>query len=320
MSEQVNDQEPVPNAAVVAYLDSLAPEPSVWERDFAEWRQGFLQESLAGSGQREPVAAIEDFRIGNVPVRMYRPAGGEVNALVWLHGGAWIIGDLDCYDAAVRAIANRANCAVLAADYRLAPEHPYPAGLDDCWAVTHWASTQFKCVSVGGDSSGGNLAAATALRARDEGVSLALQLLVYPVLDYRVESVAYSEFTQRYAKFAGVTGYGAEFQKGLRYIWEVYIPDRARRLEQAASPLRARSLVNVAPAFIITAEHDILRGEANDFAQRLHAEGVPVEVVNYEGQIHRFFHLLGAFEDDATDAVERSARALKEAFGRMAAS
>jgi len=260
------------------------------------------------------VASVEEVNAGGVSARLYRPVGGELNVFIWLHGGAWMMGDVECYDAVARALANRAGCAVLSVDYRLAPEHRYPVPVDDCWVATEWAASQFDLVAVGGDSAGGNLGAAVALRARDRGLALALQLLVYPVLDYAaVDSPFYNDFRERYEEFAGATGIGAQHQEMIRYIWTIYVPDMSQRGQQDASPLQAASVAGVAPAVIITAEHDILRGEAGDYARRLQDEGVAVELHEYPGQVHGFFHLLGVM-DDARDAVNKASEAIRRAF------
>jgi len=248
-------------------------------------------------------------------VRQYRPAGGERTALVWIHGGAWMMGDLECDDALARELARRAGCAVLSVDYRLAPEHRFPAAIDDAWTATEWAWERFDRLAVGGDSAGGNLAAAVALRARDRGIALALQLLVYPVLDCAVDTPFFLDFRSRYAAFAGLPDFGARCLEGIRYIWEVYVPDPARRLRPDASPMRTASLRGAAPAMVITAEHDILRRQAEDYARRLEGDGVPAQLRNYEGQLHGFVHLLGVM-DDARDAVDASAAALRRSLLR----
>ena len=222
----------------------------------------------AGRESRSPRSSSS--LVDGVPARLYRPVGGERDVLVWFHGSAWMIGDLDFCDPVVRRLTNRARCAVLSVDYRLAPEHPFPAAIDDAWAATVWASERFRSVAVGGDSAGGNLAAAVALRARDHGIELALQVLVYPVLDNAaVESQSYADYRQRYRGFIGDPGFGDRHADGVRYIWEVYVPDPAQRLHPDASPMQAASLRGVAPALILTAEHDILRGEAEAYARRL---------------------------------------------------
>lgn len=213
-------------------------------------------------------------------------------------------------------LANRAGCAVLSVDYRLAPEHHFPAAIEDAWAATLWASGRFDQIAVGGDSAGGNLAAAVSLRARDNGVESALQLLVYPVLDYAaVQGSFFDDFRQRYAEFGGDAGFGTRHGDSVRHMWEVYIPDPSQRLEQNASPMHAASARDLAPAVIITAEHDILRGEADAYARRLEAEDVPVELRRYEGQIHGFFSQLETM-DDARDAIDTLAAALRRAFSR----
>ena len=299
---------------VRAYVESLASRRPVWDRGIGKLRREVREYSLARSGTPESVASVEELSTRGVPARLYRSVVGERSVLVWLHGGSWMFGDLDCYDAIARALSNRARCAVLAVDYRLAPEHPYPAGLEDCWVATEWALDRFDRVAVGGDSAGGNLSAAVALRGRDRRRELALQLLVYPPLDYAaVNSPSYDEFRHRYSLFAGMQGFGARCQDGFRHIWEVYVPEPGRRFEPEASPLQAGSLAGVAPAVIITAEHDILRGENEEYARRLAAAGVAAEVWEYEGQVHGFFQVPGVM-DDARDAIERSAASLRTAF------
>ena len=138
-----------------------------------------------------------------MPARLYRPSGDEQDVLIWIHGGGWIHGDLDCYEGVARALANRADCAVLAIDYRLAPEHPFPGWIRRCMDGGEWANANFAKVAVAGDSSGGNLAAAVALRARDRGIELALQLLVYPVLDNTAATAYKRLFRERYSTFRG---------------------------------------------------------------------------------------------------------------------
>lgn len=306
---------PVPGKHALSYIVAQARKQPFWERDIADVRREYRQEALDACGDPEPVASIEEIDAGGVPARLYRPRGGESAVLVWLHGGAWIVGDLDTEDSLSRALANRAECAVLSAGYRLAPEHRYPAALDDSWAATAWAAERFDAVAVGGDSAGGNLSAAVALRARDRGLKLALQLLVYPVLDYRVDSGSYQQYRDRYEHFAGLNGYGARSQQGIRRVWDGYIPDPAQRGQPDASPLRAASFSGMAPALIITAEHDILRREADEYARRLKTAGTSAEVLNYEGQVHGFYRLLATMED-ARDAVSQSAAALQRTFSR----
>jgi acetyl esterase len=302
------------NEQALTYLESQPVRPPIWERTVQRWRSDTRDECLAGAGVTEAVESVEEISLGEATVRLYRPKGAESDVLIWIHGGGWVVVDLDCCDALARTIANRAGCAVLSVGYRRAPESPYPAAVEDCWAATLWASERFRRLAVGGDSAGGNLAAGVARRARDERISMALQLLVYPVLDWRVDSAAYDRFVRRYdATFLEIDNFGTTVRTGIRYLWDTYLPDTSLRVEIDASPLRALSFAGLAPALILTAEHDIFRSEDEEYARRLIAEGVPVELHDYQGQLHGFFHLLGEMSD-ARDAVERLADALRIAF------
>ena len=219
-------------------------------------------------GDRPQMASVVDVDAFGVPARLYHPTGEARGLLLWMHGGAWMFGDLDCCDAVVRTMAIGAGCSVMSVDYRLVPEHRFPAAVEDCWAALQWARQETDLLAVGGDSSGGNLAAATAILARDAAIELRLQLLVYPVLDFRAGSKPYGDFSERYSDFVGIEGYGRSRVEVIRYIWEQHVPDPSERTDERASPLRARSLKNAAPAFIVTAEHDILRGEAEGFRRQ----------------------------------------------------
>lgn len=304
---------PVPNAQARAYLASKPREAPIREQDVPMRRRQTRAECARFGGRPEAVAEVTQVRAGGAPARLYRPAGGEREVLIWLHGGAWMLGDLDCCDVTARALANRGGCAVLSVDYRLAPEHRYPAAVDDAWAAAEWAYQNFALVAVGGDSSGGNLSAAVALRARDRGAVLALQLLIYPVLDYRPDSRSYNMFRDRYREFAGIEEFGKDSQEKIRRMWECYIPDPERRREADAAPLRAASFSGLAPAVVITAEHDILLGEGQEYARKLQTAGVPVDSLNYKGQVHGFYGLPGIM-GDARDAIARSGLALRRAF------
>lgn len=306
------DTPPRPHKQVQAFLDNSGSSPDPWAADIAAVRADARAKVLAVTGETAPVASVESVDADGVPARLYRPKGGEQEVLVWAHGGGWIHGDLDTAEGVARELANRAGCGVLSIDYRLAPEHPFPAGLDDTWTAVAWARRNFGSVAVGGDSSGGNLAAAVALKARDEGVRLAAQLLVYPVLD-SFENTDYKvAFRRRYETFAGQPGFGPNTYRRLQHIWATYVPDPAHRTASYVSPLHAESVRGVAPATIITAEHDFLRGEAEDYARRLRAAGVPVELIEYAGQIHGFFEMFAVMTDahhaagKAGDAVRRS--------------
>jgi len=309
------DTEVMPmNDEALAFLASLPVTPEPWECDLSELRRLGREIPLSAAGELEPVASVEDVDAEGVPARLYRPTGNERNVLVWFHGGGWLSGSVESYDPLARSLARDAGCAVLSVEYHLAPEHPYPVGLEDCWAATRWATKYFDKIAVGGDSSGGNLAAAIALRARDRALPVALQLLVYPVLDYSaIDGPFYRDFGAHFDRALGRTGEGARHQARIRWIWEQYIPYADKRLEAEASPMNAPSVRGVAPALMITAEYDILRDEDETYARRLEAEGVPVRLINYRGQIHGFFHLFGAMTDGRA-AIAEAADALRLAF------
>jgi acetyl esterase len=319
MSDLTADRHPpVPHTQVLAYLGTV-PSTADSSEDIEGLRARTRAEALAVRGRLENVASIQTMDVGGVPARLYCPVGDEQDVLIWIHGGGWIHGDLDCYEGVSRALANRANCAVLAIGYRLAPEHPFPAGFEDAWAALQWAEANFAQVAVAGDSSGGNLAAAIAIRARDRGLDLALQLLVYPVLDDTAATAYKQNFRERYSNFAGHAGFGAIADERIHHLWDLYVPAVADRDDAVASPLRAPSLRGVAPAVIITAEHDILRGEVEEYTRRLQADDVPVEVHEYTGQIHGFFQMLGVMTD-AEDAIGKAAAALRRTFAASVGS
>ena len=306
-------ESPRPHAQVRAFLASTRPPLSPWSAGIEAVRADVRERVLAVTGELEPVASVEAIEADGVPGRLYRPSEASEAVLVWAHGGGWTHGDLDTCEGVARALANRAGCAVVAVDYRLAPEYPFPAGFEDVWRAIEWARRTFAQVAVGGDSSGGNLAAAAALNARDRGVELTVQLLVYPVLDSTQDADYKLSFRQRYATFAGHAGYGPDTYDRLAHIWATYVPDPAMRTLPHASPMHAETLRGLAPAVIITAEHDFLRGEAEAYARRLEQDGVPVERHDYPGQIHGFFEMFDVMTD-AHHAVGVAGAALRRAF------
>jgi acetyl esterase len=289
------------------------PRRPMWERDLGELRQEEEDLSLAGAGEPQAVASVTEIIAAGVPARFYWPKQYRKGVLVWLHGGAWMLGSPVSQDPLARAFANQIGCAVLSVDYRRAPEHRYPAAVDDAWDAICWAAGQFGQVAVGGDSSGGNLAAAVALRAHDYGLALALQMLVYPVLDADLDAEYREDFAARNSDPADPEALGVDWRDNLRYIWQQYAPEAAQRLTPEASPMRAPSLAGLAPALLVTAGRDILRAESEQYASRLARAGVLASLRNYPRASHGFFHLLAA-APDARDAVSWSAHAVRRAF------
>jgi acetyl esterase len=261
------------------------------------------------------VAEVSDRAIpsagGEIPVRVYRPGGdGPLPIVVWLHGGGWAMGSIETYDAPVRALANAAAAIVVSVEYRLAPEHRFPAAVEDSLAAVRWAAS---CaaelggdparLAVAGDSAGGNLAAVVARRLRGE-LDLRLQVLVYPVTDGGVNTPSYREFAYRYGLTAA----------GMRRFWELYL-DGSDSSDPDASPLRAGDLSGVAPAFVLTAEHDVLRDEGEAYAAALEAAGVPVTLTRWPGTIHGFVRWMAA-TDVAGEAIAEVGARLRAALTR----
>jgi acetyl esterase len=266
----------------------------------------------------EEVASTSDMRAptdaGEVPVRIYTPMGasGPRPVIVHFHGGAFVVGGLFSHDTACRALCNRAQAIVVAVDYRLAPEAPFPAGLDDCYAVTQWASTHAAefggipgAVALYGDSAGGCLAAGVTLLARErQGPPIAAQVLVYPVTTLQMDQPSVQQFA---------TGYFLE-KSILDAMVLAYAPNPADVLDPHASPLLAADLRGLPPAMIITAGFDPLRDQGVAYATALRRAGVRVEHRNYRGMIHGFA-LMTALLPDARDARDRSAAFVRAAFG-----
>jgi acetyl esterase/lipase len=255
-------------------------------------------------GPVEELPHVADVRLAGVPCRVYRPVAGEAElpVTVYLHGGGWVIGSLDTHDGIGRALARRAGCEVVSVGYRLAPEHRFPAAVDDAWAVVRELAASGRPVAVAGDSAGGNLAAVVALRARDQGLPIRLQVLVYPVTDYHLDTASY---------LANAEGFGLT-RAAMAWYWEHYLGGQDGR-HPDASPLRAADLGGVAPALVITCEHDPLRDEGQAYARRLREAGVAVRLVDYEGMIHGFFRM-AAIVDLTQDALDEVASALAAAL------
>ena len=231
--------------------------------------------------QGEPVemGSVHDRAVpgpeGDIPVRVYTPAGtGPLPAIVYFHGGGWVIGNLEIVDRPCRALAAAAAAVVVSVDYRLAPEHRYPAAFDDCYAATVWVAEHAAelgvdpaTIAVAGDSAGGNLAAAVALAARDRGgPALAAQLLIYPVTDFNFDTDSYRENAEGYLLTRG----------SMYWFWAHYLGAQELPKDPYACPLRAGSLAGLPPAYVATGEYDPLRDEGEAYAWRLAEAGVAV--------------------------------------------
>jgi acetyl esterase len=249
-------------------------------------------------GLFENVHTVRDLDIpgpaGRIPARLYLPGTATgLPVFVFLHGGGWVIGDLDTADNMARFICKRAGCSVLSVDYRLAPEHPFPAAAEDAFAAVRWAvdhaeeiNGDAKCVLVGGDSAGGTLSAVVAQMAgRENGFKLAGQVLFYAATNgATLDTPSYKEFGE---KSLGLTA------ADMRWFMNHYMPDPEGWKRPMASPLLAKDLHGLAPALVVTAEFDVLRDEGEDYARRMEAAGVPVMLMRCNGMAHGFLSTIG---------------------------
>ena len=304
-------------------LDQLAAagRPPVWQLTPEEGRQGW--DALAHLfGPPETPTRLEDHTVpgpaGAIPVRLYRPGAGTVGGaplpvLVWFHGGGFVIGSVASYDNVCRALANRAECLVASVDYRLAPEHRFPAAIDDAYAATSWIAEHAAewggdpaRVAVGGDSAGGCISCVVTQLARDRGgPPLAFQLLVYPGTDWDLDVPSIRALP---------TGYLLE-RDSLVWFRDRYLRSRDDETDPRASPLRAARLDGLPAAFVVTAEYDPIKDYGTRYVERLEAAGVPVEHRQYPGTIHAFVSLAGAL-DAGKAALEDCGDALRAAFAR----
>jgi acetyl esterase len=293
---------------IQAILDEMnaAPGPPAHEVPVEEARAAHSAETEQLCGPGEPVAEVRTTHVpgpgGDIPVRVFRPEVDHTPGVVaYLHGGGWVMGALDSYDTPLRALANASGAIVAHVDYRLAPEHRFPAALDDCLAAIRWLATREDRLAVIGDSAGGNLATVAARRLRGE-VPLALQALVYPVIDARLNTPSYREFAEGFGLSAA----------SMRRFWGLYL-DGAERSHPDASPLRATDLAGVAPALVVTVEADVLRDEGERYAAALREAGVEAELVRIPGAIHGCFRWL-AVTEVARELVDRVGAALRRAL------
>lgn len=282
---------------VAAYLASLPTEepPDI---SIAERRRQNRLAALVSGGETIPLEQVQNTIIAGpacqIPIRVYRPTHDEtiLPALLYFHGGGWVLGTLDTHDNVCRALAKHTPCVVVAVDYRLAPEHKYPAAVEDAeaallWLIKHAQELHIDAsrIAVAGDSAGGNIAAALALIARDKGyLRLAGQLLIYPVTDH------YSSNHPSYTELA--TGHGLT-RHDMQWFWDQYLTTPEEGNQPYAAPLRSPNLSELPPALIIIPEYDPLRDEGRLYAERLREAGVQARVLPYQGMIHSFFRMNG---------------------------
>jgi acetyl esterase len=290
--------------------------PPVHTQTPAEARAAYRDRRTFTQPDAPAMSLVRDLDADGIPLRLVRPAGVPVDAvlplLVYFHGGGWVIGDLDTHDVLCRSLAAAAGCAVLAVDYRMGPEHPFPAAVDDCVAALRFAQAQAATlridparIAVGGDSAGGNLAAAVCLVQRDAGAPPPVfQLLIYPATDMRAGAPSHTTNGQGYLLTVD----------SMAYYRSHYITDSAQWTDPRASPLLAASHAALPPALVLTAGFDPLRDEGRQYADALSAAGNSVQYVCFERQIHGFI-TMGRVIDEAGTAVELCAAVLKRRFG-----
>jgi len=242
---------------------------------------------------------------GEIPLRLYYPAGNPpFAAFVYFHGGGWVIGDLNTHHGFCHALAKTSGCLVVAVDYRLAPEHRYPAAVEDAYAATNWVAQNADAIqadpnrlAVGGDSAGGHLAAVVAMMARDRrGPRIDLQILIYPITDCSFNTASYIENQEGYMLTRDL----------MKWFWNHFIEDENQANDPYVSPLRAENLRDLPPAMVLTAEYDPLRDEGEAYAKKLQEAGVNVTLSRYPGMIHGFIRMTAVL-DKANEALDEVA-------------
>ena len=304
---------------ISAYLAERAASglPQVWQAPVAQIREN----TKLHIALKQPLLQIHsvDHRsingpTSNLPIRIYRPSEeNNLPALVFFHGGGWVLNFLDIYEPALRKIAKNGNFVIIAVDYQKAPEHSYPAPLDDCYATLKWViensaelGIDLAAIGVGGDSAGGNLASSVALKVFNEQlISLAFQLLIYPCNDYQMNYPSATNYSQ---------GYGLTTQ-AMKWFWDQYLSKIEDQEDPYAVPAKAKSLRGVAPAILIAAEFDPLTDDVKNYYQKLINDSVPAIYKEFAGQIHGFFNLSGV-TDDAESLYSEIAKEINAILGR----
>lgn len=269
--------------------------PQVWEAPVSVIRE-LTQGRVAFAGQPEPIHSVVNRFIpgptADLPIRVYRPNNDQnAPAMVYFHGGGWVLNFLDIYDAALHRLANQSGSVIISVNYQKAPEHPFPTPFDDCYATLRWVKSHAaeigidpNRIGVGGDSAGGNLAAAVAVKARDEKIELSYQLLVYPCIDRDFTTKSYLEYATEY----GLT------TRAMEWFWDQYLQGDQHNENPYAAPMRAKSLAGVAPSIVITAQYDPLVSDSENYCAKLKNDGADFIYKEFPGMIHGFFANVGA--------------------------
>ena len=290
----------------------------VWQMTPDQARVEFKKLCTMSNSSAAPIGKIENIEAagpeGPIPLRIYTPVAAGASglaALIYFHGGGFVLGDLDCYDSVCRALAESSGCRVISVDYRLAPEHPFPAAVDDCFAAAKWIEANAGTlgidpnrIAVAGDSAGGNLAAVvTQLAKGKSGLHIAFQLLIYPITSLHADLPSNFEF-----------GWNVRSQPQINWFYSQYVPIGIESSDPRLSPVRAGDLAGLPPAYIITAGFDPLRDEGVAYADALKAAGVKVRHIDYPTMIHGFFSMQ-ALIPLASEAISAAGNAVRDALG-----
>ena len=306
-----------PQAQTLLTKLAAAGRPPRSQMTLAEARALSIATAVEANDPPEPVGTVENRVIESsglsIPIRIYTPdAAGPFPMLLYFHGGGWVLSNLDTHDSLCCKITNRAQCIVISVDFRLAPEHKFPAAVEDSFAATCWATEHAtelngdaQRIAVAGDSAGGNLAAVVALMARDQHKpALIYQVLIYPVTGYHTPGTpSYFELGE---------GYNLTREEMI-WFWRSYLRDEQDVQNPYAVPMHAQALHDLPPAFILTAEYDPLRDEGEAYAAHLRENGIPVTLKRYPGMLHGFVNMSGIL-DQGKQAIEDIAAALRQAF------